>query len=696
MKFVAKLCFFLALFVYSGCSYLDIHDSPHLNRLSSDDISPVIIDSSLFYYSSGKKVYLTERKDLLLVCFSDARAKSTGLSSIEKDLQFTSWTSVNQSQSITDDSNSSIAVIKSNKGRFSDNDVSKILDRADVIHSSYLVEKNGNYYAPANQFMVKVKMKSDSELLEEWVRKNSCVIIDKPWLGEDVYLVSVPKTHDKTAIELANELSESGQFIFSLPDFYLFDSFLSNDPYYNLQWGLWDRKVSTQANTTSLQTAWAITEGNENIKIAVIDTGVELNHPDLQGQLVDGFDAANNLSAGGPAGLITYLPHGTCVAGIIVAKKDNNIGMSGVAPGCKVIPININGPQGLVVSSIRSAVEWALAHDADVINFSVKFIEGYIDDLLIRATTEGRNGKGCVVVAASGNDEVENVSYPASFSSVLAVGAHSSDGLRSDFSNYGIGLNVVAPGFLIVTTDLLGTDGYNSNTSSDEVSDRNYTKLFKGTSAAAPFASGIAALILSKYPDLSEAQVRRAIELGSDRHYAYSFQYDTQYPPGLWNNQVGYGMVNAYSALLKAEGYHQDNIANSIPGIDFEVVNESSYSISNIYVSLSGKITGYDTDFFAAEVGSLDSYEMVGFPIYRGEDISESPGSLITDLELEVYAETPDYSGNLRISATFGSPSSFDLCCFDTGATHYLSVPDTTVPNASRRKLRIHITNPLN
>ncbi len=690
---------FLSLFLCLACSYDEMNIEQDEYLLSMSAISSAKVDSAIFYYSSGKKVYLSEDKGVILICFKDEKAKALGLSSIRSEYHLSSWKAANQKESVTEDENTNIAIVQSARGKFSQEDIAKLKKRDDIIHVAYLTEYNGFYSAPTNEFLVKLKNKSDYQMLHDLVEKFSCAFVDDPWIGENVYVISVPKSSELTAVEIANILSESGRFIYSSPNFYLIDCFFSNDQYYNLQWGLWHSYVSSQNNDSSIETAWAITEGSSDVVVAVIDTGVELNHPDLQGQLVPGFDAVRGVSGGGPRGTSRFHSHGTRVAGIIAAKKDNSIGLSGVAPECRIMPINVGTNDIIDERASVSAINWAIDHGADVINLSWGShtpSPDHLNGVIARAISVGRNGKGSVIVAASGKDGRSSVPYPAVLDPVLAVGAHSVAGMRLNFSDYGTGLNVTAPGDMMVTTDLIGSAGGNSGQNFEDLLNLDYTKTFQGTSAAAPLVSGIAALIISKYPDLSQEQVRRAIELGCDRPSGYTYQIDNKTPFGLWNNQVGYGNVNAYSALLKAEDFHQENVANSIPGIDFNITNESSYAINNIYVRLTGIIDGSYFTFFSSDPGSLDSNQSVGFPTFRGENITDPPGSLITDLELEIYAECPDYSGNLRFSAYVDGSPYIDLLSFDQGNTYYVPLADTTVPNASRKKLIIHIMDPLN
>lgn len=687
----------------TSCSYFD--KSYHSSTSDVIDDVSIIKNNTIFYYNFDEKIYLTERKDILYIKFKDKAAITPVLTELGKDMSFQSWSPSWQQTSLTDVSSSDVAFIQATNGEFSTNDILRIKKESDVLHLSYLIENNGNYSIQTNRFLVKLYRKEDFKHLEEWINKLSCKFIEKDWLGENVYLISIPKDSPYTSVELSCILEETELFEYTSPDFGHLNVFCSNDLYYDLQWGLWDRDMFGYSADINIEPAWAITEGNPEVRIAILDTGLEMTHPDLWGQCCLAFDETGDLSVG-PVNSSSRGAHGTNIAGIIGAVKDNGIGIAGIAPKCKIISANIaigstNEDTMVCSSSVASAINFAVSNGASVINCSWKLAspDALITSTIYSASQNGRNGKGCVFVFSSGNIGAPYVEYPANLPYVMAVGSHSRYGTWASHSNYGVGIDVVAPGDDILTTDTIGNSGKNPPTgpgSVTDLDDKDYTINFGGTSASAPYVSGIAALILSKYPDLSQGQVRRSIELGCTRPSGYTYQVDNNIPAGLWNNQVGYGRVDAYAALQKAAQFHLENIANSIPGIDFTITNESSYNVENIFLGLYGNIGGVYTSLFSSDPGSLAPGQSAGFPTYRGEDISAASGTSISDLELEIYAETPDCSGNLRISISLDGQGPQGLFSFGAGNSFYLTVPDTTVPNGERKRLYITIMNPLN
>lgn len=295
--------------------------------------------------------------------------------------------------------------------------------------------------------------------------------------------------------------------------------------------------------------AWNVTTGS-NIRVAIIDDGIQLNHPDLVNNLLPGFDATGNGTNGGMAS--TADQHATSCAGIVAAQANNGIGVAGVAYSSKIVPIRClvgDGQDDITTAGwMASAIDWASHYNrADVLSLSWHISQGQtaITNAVNRATTYGRNGYGCPIFAASGNNGNSSVNYPAYLPNVVAVGATENTDHRASFSQYGSGLDVVAPGVGVYTTDLQGVDGYNdsSGTTGD------YTS-FGGTSAATPNTAGVAALILSVNPQLSSQQVYDFIESNVDKTGGYVYTAGTGGNSNLtWNSEMGYGRVNAYRAV---------------------------------------------------------------------------------------------------------------------------------------------------
>ena len=183
-------------------------------------------------------------------------------------------------------------------------------------------------------------------------------------------------------------------------------------------------------------------------------------------------------------------------------------------------------------------INWAWQNGADIISNSWGSGVQYqvIDDAINNALQNGRNGKGTIIVFATGNS-YGAVSYPANSNpNILSVGAMTSSGTRSSFSNFGTQLDVVAPGSSILST-----------------TPNNQTASWDGTSMATPHVAGVAALILSVNPCLTAQQVRDIIEQTAQKVGGYSYTTTSGRPNGIWNNEMGYGLVDAHAAVLMAQ-----------------------------------------------------------------------------------------------------------------------------------------------
>jgi subtilisin family serine protease len=291
--------------------------------------------------------------------------------------------------------------------------------------------------------------------------------------------------------------------------------------------------------------------------------------------------------------------------------------MVGVASSCKIIPVRIaySDPWGWWVTTDDQIADglhyaWNTA-GADILSNSwgggspAVVINTEIQDAL----SYGRNGKGCVIVFASGNDN-SSVSYPAnSNSNIIAVGAISPCYERKSpiscdteiwGSNYGQELDVVAPGILISTTDIQGTNGYNPNVPihplsggtklTNDYSNQDYTVWFNGTSAACPHVAGVAALVLSVNSSLTQAQVQQIIESTAQKVGGYNYQTTSGHPNGAWNNEMVYGLVDAYAAV-QAACATTVNFTNQTVTTDTDVVSCGDINIQDVIVANGAKLT---------------------------------------------------------------------------------------------------------
>lgn len=669
-----------------GCSYLSLKEQNF--SLPAQDQNQVSTKAhtrnEIFYYYFDQRISLQERRDLLFVHFRDEPSQEHFFSNLNYTTNFKKWTPGGEAFSSL---SSKISVIQSTNGDFTEDFTVSLSKHEDIEFVSYVLEYQGRFSAVDNSFSVKLKNISDLGRVQALTDKYGCKLIQEKLSGENIYYVQVGEKTEQSSIQLSDIFFETGLFEFSSPAFYSFDALESEDPFFSYQWALsGSGPFELTGAPINITQAWSITEGSSNITVAVLDNGVELNHPDLASNLITGYEYQSS-NGGAPVYGTEY--HGTAVAGIIGAQKDNSLGISGVAPGCKIMPIRVLENNVLNYTKAVEGIYWARNNGADVINCSWR-----ANNPCALLTNALNNAPGCVVVFSAGNDYSE-VNYPASLPSVIAVGATELDRSRANFSSYGVELDLAAPGVYIMTTDRQGSNGTNTSTSSLDCSNRDYTWLFGGTSAAASYVSGVAALILSKYPDLSKSQVQRALELGCSKPSGYTYTQDSYYPVGYWNNELGYGYINAYQSLYQASILHQQNVLDSSAGIDIYVENNSSVDLEDVFVLLQGQIDGATTTLISCIIPDLQNGHPEGYPVYRGETISATPGTTITNLHLEISAHTETYGQDVRIAAGIDESvlSDYDDFFFATsGSTYQCTLPNTTVPNASRRMLYIEIT----
>ncbi|HEY9857103.1 MAG TPA: S8 family serine peptidase, partial [Stenomitos sp.] len=243
----------------------------------------------------------------------------------------------------------------------------------------------------------------------------------------------------------------------------LLDEVTVNDPSRGKQYAL---------DTVKANAAWGLTMGSDKVVVGIVDSGVDLEHPDLKPKLLEGYNTVTPGQA--PK---DDVGHGTHVAGIAAAIANNSEGIAGLAANCKILPVKVLGAGSGSTATVAEGIIWAADHGADVINMSLGFYEA--NESVGKAVNYAL-GKNVVIVATMGNDNIERKRYPAAFPGVIAVGSTDEKDAKSSFSNYGDWISVSAPGSNIFSTfptypvQISGTKGYAS---------------LSGTSMAAPLVA---------------------------------------------------------------------------------------------------------------------------------------------------------------------------------------------------------------
>ncbi|WP_309238145.1 S8 family serine peptidase [Actinoplanes aureus] len=299
-----------------------------------------------------------------------------------------------------------------------------------------------------------------------------------------------------------------------------------SDPYRSSQWDL----VKIGATR-----AWGVSTG-AGVTVAVIDTGVDGAHPDLRGKVLAGYDTIGDV-AGGDS---DENGHGTHVAGTIAALTGNGVGVSGVAPGARILPVKALGADGSGwMSDTAEGIVWAADHGAQVINMSL----GTADQMgAVTAAVAYARSKGVTVVAAAGNERTKGspVSYPAADPGVIAVAATDAADRYAYYSTAGAYVDLAAPGSVIL------------NTFPTSLERRGYGTM-SGTSMAAPHVAAAAALVKAYRPAATPDQIEQTLERSAVDLGARGFDRD-----------YGYGRLDAAAALASLSQVVVSNVATRL------------------------------------------------------------------------------------------------------------------------------------
>ena len=518
-----------------------------------------------YYYFNGNRIYLNENPLVRYVEIIQS-ASSEQVEEMYELLSSCCWRTDEYSTHLT-----KYYIIQNKLPEFMQICFAK--DSIICLHISNYADSDTSIFYPTRSILVKIK--TNVNIYTALFENNIPFInVMQSKYNENEYSIYLP---NDSALSYAARLYETGLFAYAEPDFVgvALPLGYEDNPKFIDQWA-----VHNQNTNINLLSAWGVTTGDPEIKVAIVDSGVDLEHPDLVNNLLEGYDAVNDsqhpstVCCGSYESVFDW--HGTCCAGIVGAEN-NNIGIVGIAHTSKIIPLRYGHS---VLMRIRTLPphddpieQWvwlnqdswivdALNHacyedSADVINCSFSMLS-QSEPILGKVTEiceQGRDGKGCVVVASAGNTYLDNslpiwdtLGYLSRHPSVISVGSVTPCGervkkgtycqIKSSYNScYGDSLDVVAPGIHIPTT-IISIDS-------------EYTSAFAGTSSAAPHVAGVAALILSVNPCLTREEVKYVIESTCTKIRSDLYEYDSNpdHPNGTWNVEVGHGLVNAGAAI---------------------------------------------------------------------------------------------------------------------------------------------------
>ncbi|KQL49012.1 peptidase S8 [Brevibacillus choshinensis] len=398
-------------------------------------------------------------------------------------------------------------------------DIRRDLEKRSHIQTLHHNPRDRSHYVE-HEVVVRFSPRPDQKTIDKMVASLDAKI------KRDFDKFIIIKSRSLSTKQLMKKLAEHPDSVFAEPNFLLLPNRKPNDPYYSeYQWNL---------PLIGMEQSWDVSEGSSDVVVAVVDTGVDMGHPEFKGKLVEGYNVLND----------TNKPqddngHGTHVSGIIAAKTNNKDGIAGMTWKSKLMPIKAIGADGSGSAvDIAQGIYWATDHGADVINLSVG---NYTSSAALKEACRYAYENNVVLVAASGNDASDQPSYPAAYEEVLSVAAVDHLKERADFSNFGDYVDVAAPGVDIPSTYIYS----------------DYASL-SGTSMACPHVAALAALVRSVHPDMKTHDVmelirKSALDLG---------------PPG-HDQLYGYGMIDVSSTLkqLRTEPAKTEQPPQTIGGL---------------------------------------------------------------------------------------------------------------------------------
>jgi serine protease len=407
-----------------------------------------------------------------------------------------------------------------------------------------------------------------------------------------------------------------------------------------------------------MEQAWSVAQGDPNVVVAVIDTGADLDHPDLAGMSVGAINIIE--PAPGTPSQDDY-GHGTAMAGCAVAHTNNTEGVAGVSWGCRLLSVKCLDDAGEgdfddCAAGVIAAADWAGPGVVRVINMSWG---DYYPSQTLQDAIDYAYGKGIVCVAAMGNDGDASVIWPAAANHVIAVGGTSIDGARSPLSNKGAHISVMAgagDGYIGV---LAPVPTYSTTISSafeydiipyslwDLSIDPDYPEYMlplSGTSFSATEVSGVAALILSHTPSLTPAAVKALLELTAT---------DMGIPG--WDQDTGWGLVNAGAALAwegPVLGSVEGTITDDLSGQPVEGVSLAASAPPRSAQSTSGA----DGVYTIGDLVAGDWTLTITAPGYvTQQQTAAVAAGAATTLDIVLEREVGDIAGTV-VSASTGSP----------------------------------------
>ncbi|HEV3122372.1 MAG TPA: S8 family serine peptidase, partial [Isosphaeraceae bacterium] len=454
----------------------------------------------------------------------------------------------------------------------------KFLSKTDRTYPVYVEDRSGLRVVATDEITLRFKAKTPTARRNKLLQGLGLTAVRPAEFVPDQFVVAPSSPTFKSGyrtVELACELHEANDVVEMAAPNFLSEHRkcqVPNDPLFGSQWHL-NNAAATGAlagEDVRALDAWKLIHGgNASVVIAIIDDGVDLHHPDLRANIwsnpnsvAPDLHGRNFYDGSFDPSPHYFLPpyyhlegndiHGTPCAGVAAAVGNNRKGVTGIAFRCRILAVKVFGADGLAPNDrVADGIRYAAQHAAVICcGWTAPASNPDLEAAIQESVQSGREGKGTLVFCASGNGDapgkgMNRLAFPASHALALAVGASNDLGKRSRYSNYGKGLEFVAPSSDVARQGITTTDVARKNRGYS-VGD-SYTDEFGGTSSAAALAAGIAALVVSANPELSWHQVREILRATADKIDKAAGNYQKG-----WSEQYGYGRLNAGKAVAAA------------------------------------------------------------------------------------------------------------------------------------------------
>jgi subtilisin family serine protease len=424
------------------------------------------------------------------------------------------------------------------------------------------------------RFRAGIKSSTRNALLKKYGFKVRRI---NPFFSNQVIVYNPQRQHTgEKLVEIANDLTETEEVEFSAPNFVSQYRRLAVPSIRSEEWHLKNRGGGGAKKNEDVDalSAWQVTSGKSSVVVAVLDDGVDIDHPNLKSNIWrnsnasakdkfgrDFFLANDHPDHFNPRPKLFQFPfdqmdgndiHGTCCAGVVAAAGTGG-GSIGIAPGCRLLAVKIFHGNNLVADErVADAMRYS-ATIADILSCSWgggdanPDVQKALEDL-----GSARGGRGVAIFCAAGNEDHDPVGFPASDPNAIAVTASTDKARLASYSNVGPEASVCAPSSGgvrgIFTTDVSTSGrGFNIGVAAAGGKDGLHTNDFGGTSSATPLAAGVAALVLSVQPKLSRDALRDVLQSTADK-------IGTGYDANGHSDKFGFGRVNAGAAVDKAAG----------------------------------------------------------------------------------------------------------------------------------------------